>query len=147
MLEPKVLEKFEETLEEVRRLSEEDGIPIIVEGKKDEMALRELGIKGPIHQIPTGGKTALNSLEDLPEYDKIIVLTDFDRTGEELAEFCERHLQKLGIKVLIKFRKKLRSYVRKGVKDIEGMKTFIESERSSKSKCNSKFGRSPQSRG
>jgi len=74
------------------------GTPIIVEGKKDEEALRELGMEGPIHQIPSGGRTPLNSLEDLPEYEEIIVLTDFDRTGEELADFCEENLEKLGVR-------------------------------------------------
>ncbi len=145
MLEPKVLEEFEKTFSEMKKLSEEE-IPIIVEGKKDEGALRELGITGPIHQIPAGGRTPLNSLENLPEYDEAIVLTDFDRTGEELAEFCEKHLKKLGVNVLLKFRRKIRHYVRKGVKDIEGMSSFIKSERESKTKGSSKFRQISQNR-
>ncbi|KXB06060.1 hypothetical protein AKJ51_04270 [candidate division MSBL1 archaeon SCGC-AAA382A20] len=128
MLEPEVFEELENTLQEIREVSEE-GTPIIVEGKKDEKSLRELDISGPIYQVPNRGQTMLKSLEDLPKYDEAIILTDFDRTGENLAEFCEKQLEKLGVSILFNLRDRLRGFVRKPVKDIEGMASFIKRER------------------
>lgn len=146
MLEPEVLEELERTLEEIRERSVE-GTAVIVEGKKDEKALRELGVEGPIHRIPSGGKTPLNSLEDLPKYEEVIILTDFDLPGEELADFCEKHLEKLGTTVLSNLRDELRNYVRKGVKDIEGLASFLQSERTSRTKDNPEFDQNFQNPG
>lgn len=133
MLEPEVLEELEKTLDEIKARSA-NGVAIVVEGKKDECALRELGIEGPVHQVPSGGKTPLNSLEELSSYEKVIILTDFDRTGEDLAVFCRRHLERLDTRVLFWLRNKLRKYVRKAVKDIEGMSRFIRTERGERSR-------------
>lgn len=138
MLEPEVLEELEKTLEEVKELSKE-GTLIIVEGKKDERALRKLGINGEIFRIPHNGKTILNSLEDLPKEEEFLILTDFDRTGEELAKYCRKHLEKLGANVLIDLRRKLRNFIRKAVKDIEGLGKFLQSERVSNVNYNPKF--------
>ncbi|KXA97585.1 hypothetical protein AKJ38_00785 [candidate division MSBL1 archaeon SCGC-AAA259I14] len=133
LLEPEVFEELEMTLNEIKELSA-DGIPIIVEGMKDEKSLRKLGVTGPVYQIPDGGKTTLNSLEDIRKHNEVIVLTDFDRTGEDLADFCEEHLEKLGVVVLHDLREKLRSFVRKAVKDVEGMASFVRSERAAQRK-------------
>lgn len=144
MLEPEVLEELEKTLDEIREKSVE-GAAIIVEGRKDERSLRKLGVSGPIHQIPTGGRTPLNSLEDLSDYEEAIVLTDFDSTGEDLADFCEKHLEKLGVTILFDLRSKLKHNVRKAVKDVEGIARFIRSERVSQAKDNPKFDQNFQS--
>lgn len=141
MLDPEVFEELEKTLEEIRELSAE-GTPIIVEGRNDEKSLRRLGVTGPVYQIPNGGKTPLYSLEELPNCEEVIILTDFDRTGENLADFCREHLEKLGIKVLFNMRKKLRHFVRKAVKDIEGMASFVHSERAAHQGLNTKIDRS-----
>ncbi len=136
MLDSEVFERLEIILREISKLSDE-GVGIIVEGKKDEESLRELGIEGPVYQIPSGGKTSLNSLEDLPDCDEVIILTDFDSAGEDLADFCRKHLEKLGVKILYHYREDLRNLVRKAVKDIEGLASFIRSERSSQDNSDS----------
>ena len=130
MLDPETLERLEKAIDRVKEKSAE-GVAIVVEGKNDEKALRKLGIEGPIHRVPEGDKTLLNTLEGLPDYDEAIVLTDFDRTGEKMASFCRKHMEKLGTKVLYEFRNKIRHYLRKGVKDIEGISSFLRKERSS----------------
>lgn len=135
VLDSEAFEKLEETLEEIRKVSAE-GATIIVEGTKDEKSLRKLGVSGPISQVPNEGKTPLNSLEELSDCEEVVILTDFDRTGEELAKFCKRHFEKLGVTVLFKLRKRLKKFLRKSVKDIEGMSSFIESERASQSGYN-----------
>lgn len=141
MLDFKTVEKLEKTLEEIRKCSAE-GIPIIVEGGNDEKTLRKLGIEGPIHRIPSGKKTLLNSVEDLPDYEEAIILTDFDREGEKLAIFCKKHLEKLGTRAPFRLRNKLKNCVRKAVKDIEGIYGFIQTEKASRTRCNLEFDRS-----
>ncbi len=130
VLDSEVFDRLEIVLEEIRQLSAQ-GVRIIVEGESDEKSLRELGIEGPVYHIPNEGKTSLNSLEELSDCDEVIILTDFDKTGEELADFCREHLEKLDVDVLFRYREKLKSFVRKAVKDIEGLASFVRSERSS----------------
>ncbi len=133
MLEPETFEKLEDTIKKIKEKSSEKAA-IIVEGKEDEKSLRELGISGPIHQIPHHGQTVLNSLEDLSDYEEAIILTDFDQTGEKLAIYCEKQLRKLSVDIDKNLREDLRAYVRKAVKDIEGISTFIKTERNEQSK-------------
>ncbi|MBS3815027.1 MAG: toprim domain-containing protein [Hadesarchaea archaeon] len=129
MLSEKALEKTEEILEEIKKKSSKEKTSIIVEGKKDSEALRELGVKGPIHEISSNQKTALNFLESLRNYNEIIVLTDFDQEGDKLAQFSKKHLPKLGVEPEMELRTKLKKYLRKGVKDIEGLSEFIRREK------------------
>jgi len=127
LLDSEAFENLQMILEEIRDLSSE-GVAIIVEGESDERSLRELDIEGPVYQVPKGGKTSLNSLEDLAGCEEVIILTDFDRTGEDLADFCKEHLEMLGVEVFSIQRKKLKNVVRKAVKDIEGLASFVHSE-------------------
>ncbi|MFP4005739.1 MAG: toprim domain-containing protein [Candidatus Hadarchaeia archaeon] len=131
MLDQEVFENLEDLIQDIR-LKSSEGALILVEGKNDVNSLRELGVNGSIRQIPEGGKTVLHSLENFSNYDEIIVLTDFDREGEKLNSFCEKQLSKLGITVLSDLRKRLKKYVIKAVKDIEGLSTFLEAERASR---------------
>lgn len=142
MLSTRALEEIEKILDEIRQASEE-GVGIIVEGEKDEKALRKLGVKGPIHQISSSQESALNFLEGLKDYERIIVLTDFDRMGDELARFTEKHLPKLGVDAELDLRKKLEKYVRRGVKDIEGLSKFYEREKFESSRDNSRANQNP----
>ena len=138
MLDSETFEKLEMTIERIKERSSK-GAAIVVEGKKDEEALRDLGISGPIHHVPSKGRSPLNSLSDLADYDEAIVLTDFDRTGEKLARFCERQLQKSGLTVFSELRNRLKNLVRKAVKDIEGISSFVRSEREEHSETLSEF--------
>lgn len=100
-----------------------------MEGASDTRALRELDMEGPIRQISSDKKTALNFLEGLSGYEQIVVLTDFDRAGDELARFCAKHLGSLDTEPVIKLRKKLKALVRKFVKDVEGLAKFLRTQR------------------
>ena len=129
MITPEMLEQVEELLDELREYAVE-GTPIVVEGPRDKRALRELGVKGPIFQI-SGRKTALNFLEGLTRYKRVVILTDFDKAGDELAKFCARHLQGLGPKPILDLRKKLKALLRKDVKDIQGLAKFLRNQKMS----------------
>lgn len=128
MISPETLEEIEDLLDELRELSSK-GIPIIVEGEKDRKTLRELDIEGPIYQVSSDKKTALNFLERLSDYEQVVVLTDFDRAGNGMARFCAKHLKSLNTEAVIEPRKKLKALVRKFVKDVEGLSKFLRGQR------------------
>ena len=127
MITLEILEQVEELLDELREYAA-DGTPILVEGSRDVKALRELDVGGQIFKI-SSKKTALNSLSDLAHYKKVVIMTDFDRTGDELAKFCSKHLQSLGPKPILDIRKKLKALLHKDVKDIEGLSKFLRGQR------------------
>ena len=124
MLTKETLEQVEELLDELREYSS-SGVPILVEGAYDERALRKLDVKEKIFRISSGSKTLLNFLESLAGFRQIIILTDFDRTGDKLAEFCAEHLRRLGVEPITDIRKKLKALLRKDVKDIQGLAGFM----------------------
>jgi 5S rRNA maturation endonuclease (ribonuclease M5) len=124
LITKETLEQVEELLDELRECSS-GGVPILVEGVDDERALRKLDVKEKIFRISSGSKTLLNFLESLAGFEQIIILTDFDRAGDKLAEFCAEHLRRLGVEPITDIREKLKALLRKDVKDIQGLAGFL----------------------
>jgi len=103
----------------------EDGAAMIVEGERDEKSLRDLGVEGPI--VRAARRPALEVAEEAArEFDVVIVLTDWDRAGEELARKMERHLQGTGARVDLETRERLKRMVRREIKDVESLSRFVE---------------------
>ncbi len=127
MLDLEALEQIEELLSELRESSAQ-GVPILVEGADDEGTLRRLGVEGRIFRVSSSSKTLLNFLESLAGFKQIIILTDFDRTGNKLAKFCVEHLKRIGVEPVVEFREKLKAILRKDVKDIEGLAKFLRGQ-------------------
>ncbi len=68
-------------------------MPIIVEGKKDKKALRDLGFDGEIITLHSG-KSIYEFAETIAnKYEKIILLFDWDSKGEELYSKVGEELQ------------------------------------------------------
>jgi 5S rRNA maturation endonuclease (ribonuclease M5) len=89
-------------LEELRELSETS--PIIVEGRKDEDALRGLGIAGKFFTV-SNGIPFYEFCEDIAEgYREVILLTDLDREGHKLAKRLRSCLGQRGVRINEKFR-------------------------------------------
>ena len=130
LLTDEALEQIEELLAELGEKASE-GVPIIVEGMDDVKALKKLSIDGRFHKI-SGGNSLLNFVESFSGSKEIIVLTDFDRAGDELASFITKHAKSLGVQPITEFRDKLKPLVRRDVKDIEGLAKFLQKERSRK---------------
>jgi 5S rRNA maturation endonuclease (ribonuclease M5) len=132
-------EKEEKILQILEQLAEENqkGTPIIVEGKKDIEALKALNVKGKIISAKTGGKNLLDIISELEktQTQKAILLLDFDRRGKELTKNLEKHLERIGVRVNLKFWRKLLGLVGKELKDVEGLATYIETLK--KKICNS----------
>ena len=127
MLNEESFERVEELLDEIRERAAE-GIPVLVEGTDDEKALRELDVGGQILKLSGSSKTVLNFLEGLAGLKQVIILTDFDQAGDKLAKFCAEHLRRLGVEPVIELRQKLKSLLRKDVKDVEGLARFIRAQ-------------------
>ena len=124
MIDEEALEEIRELLEELRDYAGE-GVPVIVEGARDASALHELGVEKPVVRISGSRKTALNFLEGLSRHQRVVVLTDFDRAGDELARFCVKHLRRLGVEPIADLREKLKVLLHKEIKDVQGLAKFL----------------------
>lgn len=97
------IDKINEFIEDLRIESRTS--PIIVEGDKDIKTLKKFDINN-VHQIKS---SVIVFAESIAENNKsVILLTDLDRTGEELHNLLLQAFQKLGVKVIDKFRIKMK---------------------------------------
>jgi 5S rRNA maturation endonuclease (ribonuclease M5) len=122
------LERKHDALTELlHKLSKEgrEGIPILVEGKKDLYALRRLGVKSKIVCVKASSKILIDKLDTIKE-DEIIVLVDFDRDGKMLVSRMATYLESQGVKVNLGYWKEMSALVRRDVKDVEGLPSFLE---------------------
>lgn len=97
--------------------------PVIVEGKKDEKALRKIGLTGDIITLNKG--MSLSDFSDwiAERYDDVVILTDWDRRGGSL---CRRlkELFKGRVSYDIVFRQRLSTYAM--IKKVEGLPSWLE---------------------
>lgn len=109
------------------KICAEQGIPILIEGKKDENALKTLGIRGEFIQVSGSGFKLFEIVEMATESSsKVIILTDFDKKGEELAKRLAQDIQSLGAYPNLDLRKKIMGMTRKYIKDIESLPRHIK---------------------
>lgn len=95
---------------------------IIVEGKKDEHALRSCGVKNTI--VVLNKKPLYAVVESVAEKTKrVIILTDFDITGKEMYGKLKKALVAHGVQVDTTFREFLH---KTGLSHVEGLKTYVQ---------------------
>ncbi|WXG43150.1 MAG: toprim domain-containing protein [Promethearchaeati archaeon SRVP18_Atabeyarchaeia-1] len=116
------IEKVLDTLTELVDYSSR-GVPILVEGRKDEDALKGLGVTGRIIRVSQPGKRLFEIAEELRSCETVVILTDFDQEGEKLAKELSRHLHSWGVQTIL--RNKVRNAVTWASRQIEGL-TKIE---------------------
>jgi 5S rRNA maturation endonuclease (ribonuclease M5) len=95
------------------------GVPILVEGKRDENALKELGVRGRIIRIRQHRKRLFELTEELSKYKSVVILTDFDQEGEELSQAIRQQLHLWGVQTIM--REKIRKAVSWATREIEGL--------------------------
>jgi 5S rRNA maturation endonuclease (ribonuclease M5) len=118
------LDALEEQISALLEASD-SGAAIIVEGMRDMQALRALGAKGPI--IQASCRPALELAEDVARrFEVIIVLTDWDGKGDEMAGVIDRHLRSAGIRANLDIRSRLKKLVKKEIKDVESLSLYVE---------------------
>ncbi len=115
------VEEVELALDEL--VEENISTPVIVEGKKDQRALRKLGLTGEIITINKG--MSLSDFSDWisERYNEVILLSDWDRRGGSL---CRRlkELLKGRVKYDVMFRQRLSKYAM--IKKVEGLPSWLE---------------------
>lgn len=104
------------------------GAAVIVEGRRDLQALRALGLPGPV--IMASRRSALDLAEDAARsYSQIILLTDWDRKGDEMCKTIELHLRSVGSRPDREIRSRLGKLVKKEIKDVESLSRYTEKMR------------------
>ncbi len=94
-------EGLKECIEELKELSTD--LPIIVEGKRDEEALRGLGIEAKFHWVsPSPFHEFCDEMSSL--YNEVIIFTDMDKAGKKLAKRLKHSLTQRGVKIHGKYR-------------------------------------------
>ena len=115
------VEEVESALDELVVVN--NTVPVIVEGIKDQRALKKLVLTGKIISINKG--LSLSDFSDWisERYDEVIILTDWDRRGGSL---CRRlkELLKGRVKYDITFRQRLSKYAM--IKKVEGLPSWLE---------------------
>ncbi len=120
---------YEKTLEDIQEalelLASQPDIPIIVEGRKDVRALRELGIEGVII-ILNDGNSIIDTCTSLSkEHSKAIILTDWDRKGGQLARLLMEALEANDMKYDTDIRATISRLSKKEIKDIESLPKYL----------------------
>lgn len=118
MITGSLLEEFDQFVSMLKMFSE-SGVPIVVEGLKDERSLRELGVSGLI--IRVSGKGLLEVAEELALFENFLILTDFDHKGQELALQLFRYLGHKNVDLAQNFRRRFGGLISKITGNVEGL--------------------------
>ena len=118
------VEEIENLLGKLKEQSDK-GIPLLVEGRKDAEALNRLEISGKVIELKSSRKSLFNLLEHDVKDKEVIILTDFDRRGSDLAKSIHNHFQGQGKMVNMLFWKRMKNLVGRNVKDVEGLPSYL----------------------
>jgi len=121
------LEALEELLSALLELNKR--IPVIVEGKRDVLALRALGFEGELLQVHSGKGLYEFSEEVHERFNEVILLLDWDQRGEALYESLGELLSGLWERYS-SFRETLKILSRNEVFEIESIPDLMERLRS-----------------
>lgn len=98
--------------------------PVIVEGRRDAAALRELGLPGEILTLHSG-RSIYDFCEEIAEkFHRVIILLDWDEKGESLNKTLCRHLNGQW-EEFSPFRELIKILCQKEIKDIEGIPKLL----------------------
>jgi 5S rRNA maturation endonuclease (ribonuclease M5) len=129
LLSTHLKDKVEKIQQIIAKLTEESakGKPIVVEGKKDAQALQDLGVRGTILTVKTGGKSFLEATQEIEQLGalEVILLLDFDRRGREGTARLQQSLERSKIKVNRKFWLELQGLVGREVQCIESLTSYL----------------------
>ena len=119
--------KFEYLTELLEKLCLEGdkGVPLLVEGKKDSVALRKLGFTGKIICVKNSSKVLVDLLDDV-QSNEVALFVDFDESGIALAKSITQYLEGRDVKVNSTFWRRTHSFVRKDLSEIEGLPSYLE---------------------
>jgi 5S rRNA maturation endonuclease (ribonuclease M5) len=129
----KRLERIEELISEISEYSGRGAI-IIVEGKRDVLSLKRLGIEGNF-ELATR-YSLFNFSERIAQLgSEVVILTDWDRRGDILSIKLSGYFQSFGLKPELEIRNKLRLIAQKEIKDVESLYTYVSRLRLKTGSC------------
>ena len=107
-----------------------DNLSIVVEGKRDTIALRKLEITNPIIEL-NDGTSVLNTIErifqDSGTSTEFIILTDWDKTGNKLAKQLISYGESSDLRPNDELRRRLSRFTDKEISCVEELATFAHS--------------------
>jgi 5S rRNA maturation endonuclease (ribonuclease M5) len=117
------MDRFRRLTEEERKLieflqrveREYRPLVIVVEGRRDEEVLRDLGVSTIIVRTQSyrSRPELLDHLSSMREKGlSVLILTDYDQEGDEIARHLEQELQIRKIRTQMRLRKKVRTLMR-----------------------------------
>ncbi len=116
-------ERIKEVLQTLYEVNKR--VPIIVEGKRDMSALREIGFVGEIITLHAG-QGIYEFCENLAEkYQHTVLLMDWDDKGEKLLKALAKELKGFW-EEFAPLREILKVLCQKDIKDIEGIPGLLE---------------------
>ena len=115
------LEALEDALERLAFLAKSDAI--LVEGRKDEAALRAVGIDGRFVHVQSSGGPVKAAEAVWRSGSGAVIMTDWDRRGGSLARMLRENLESLGVGDSI--RRDIASCIRPYSKDVESLDTVL----------------------
>jgi len=123
MLSPKAFEVLEE-------LKKEEAL-LIVEGKKDEKALRYFGFKNIVR---ISGKSLEKVVEEVISFNptEVAILTDFDDEGKKIAINLSNLLSLYKIKLNYFIRKKIKSLKINKIEELNSFTKLMEDDQNGK---------------
>ena len=117
---------FENLANIVDKLSAEslNGIPIIVEGRRDEEGLRRAGVRGEIIQVKS--IKGLRRFFEQRDVKRVILLLDLDSEGERLMKILIQSLEGVVGEIDLSYRRRLMEFKRYGLIEIESLDKLLE---------------------
>jgi 5S rRNA maturation endonuclease (ribonuclease M5) len=97
---------------------------VVVEGKRDEAALKKLGFSGKICQFHSF-KGLTRFVDSMPRYENLILLLDSDRKGRYLTRKIVSQLNHR-MKVDLSFRRKMVMITKGKVRHVENLGQYSE---------------------
>ena len=115
-------ERLREVLEALHEVNKR--VPVIVEGKRDMIALRKLGLVGEIITLHRG-KGLYDFCEEIAErFTKVVILLDWDEKGESLTRTLSENLTGHW-EEFAPVRGVLKILCQRDIKDIEGIPKLL----------------------
>ena len=108
----------------IRLLNSKKNSIVVVEGKRDENALKRLGFSGRVCQFHSF-KGLTKFVDSMPRYRHLIVLLDSDRKGRYLTRRIISQLEHR-MTIDLSFKRKLVAITKGKVSNVENLSSYVD---------------------
>ncbi|MCI4324512.1 MAG: hypothetical protein L3K00_01305 [Thermoplasmata archaeon] len=96
-------------------------VVVLVEGIRDRRSLRSLGLEGPVELVHAGRTMSELAAHLSREGRKVVVLTDWDTAGGQLARTLREFLGAEAVGIDLEYRRRLARVLRGELVHVEGL--------------------------